>query len=419
MPLPTPNPTQHIGHDHAQLLLGLSQSPDHWSVLRHIRLTSCGAAFTSLEVLATAPALETIEITGANNIRAPWDAKSECRGFDSLQSITLNDIASLCDYKSWISDPNGKRRPILTIGAVYLPNGVDEIELGHHVRFRQTDFAFAKEHWLRLAPAYIDFTNAIERRDKKFRVPAKCSAPLLMAVLGEESSFVEVDCRECEGVCGWLPEAWLPAKLGMASDAPDGGIKIILPNPARLRSKGNDVSGECDKFVSLLRQLSAGRAVQVKIEGAVAGRLQAWKWYLEATSSALRLELSPPESGKSPLGPNGFELDLTQPMHKDLCQLLVTHPEHDLNFTSVCVVGGIASSQIAPLRALLEAWPNLKLHLEVKCHGGAEFALVNFVIDFENRVSISEELTAQFEELDFERQEYERAARWAEDGGAR
>jgi hypothetical protein len=399
------------------MLAAIAGSREHRRRVKSLELRN-DTALTVIDSLRTLEAMESLQIAGANNVVPPWDCNG-FKGFEALREIVLLSIPTLVQYQLWVRQRAWSRQPpTVVIGAVNLPNGVEELNLGSHVRFLPGSFEHARAHWLRLAPVFISFMDACVQRKVVYEVPQGCSAPELMAVLSQQSPITTLDCRACEHLSRWWPSDWLPTEVGLAHESLDE-VRLLLPNLTKLRGKGDDVDRACDDTVQRLKALFSERKGQtrVSIEGEVAARLYAWKWFLDVTDSRVNLDLSPPNFLQPLFAVNSYEIDLGQRAHEDFCRLIMRHSQSGQAIGRMRIVGEISASQVDLLRELLVAAPGLVLDLAAQCQGGAEFALVKFAWSFEQRVTISDELEAQFARLDLEKQDYQVAAEWALGGG--
>lgn len=373
----------------------------------------------SLESLHDFDALESIEISCANNVVPPWDRRG-FSGFDALGKIVLSSAATLVEYRRWIVQRTYARPlPIVFIGAVNLPTPCDDPEIGSHVRFLPDSFEHARAHWLPLVPTFVLFTMAAAGGATEFELNEECSAPELAAVLSLRSSIAELDCRSSRHLSGWWPSDWMPTEIGLGGCS-ETEIKLLLPSLRRLRGAGVEVDSVCDDFVQRLERLFGGRKglTTIEIEGEVAARLHAWQWMLAATNSRVRLALSGTVGVKPSICDGCLEIDLGQRSHTALCRLLAQQGQVKCVSERICVAGEISTAQIDIMRELLTALPRVSLRLAVQCLGGAEFALEAFFADFYPRVELSEALRDMLLQLDSEKEEYRRVADWAFSGGA-
>jgi hypothetical protein len=406
-----------IRGDVATVIRALAASPAHWGALKSLELRACGSSFTSLSSLASAPSLERVEIAGANNVAPPWTEAVWESGFGALNEIVITDTPSLQQYKPWVSatTSTGRVLPVVTIGAVQLPNGADEqLELGQHLRFDMKDLQFAIEHWLKLAPTFISFTAAVAREAREFKLPPRCTAPELAAILLHESTVSHIDCSECTRLVNWKVTEWLPAQFGLDFAAAE--VKLTIPSLLEWGvGDRQEIAQPCERFVDLLERIALKRAgaVRVVIRGRASVALQAWMWLLEASGSQLRLSMPDVELSAPMFADQRFIVDLGEPAHQMLCRLIMKRGVRAQAIDGLIVRGRIAESDIDLMARMLGAVPDLKLSIDGNCDQSAEWAIGGFARRNRERVELSDAIKQMIVKLDPERRKFEEASNWA------
>jgi hypothetical protein len=396
--------------------------------MQAISLLECGAALSGLDVLRDAASLESIEISGANNVRPPW-SKHDFPGFSSLERIRLDEIAALQAYEYWIAPAAAgisRKLPIVEIGDVMLPpvSGDRRIAFGDHVRFT-SNIEVSIKHWIRHAPAYLLFRDACMRGLAEYKVPPRCSPSELMAVLGSSSSVSTLDCRDVDTLSGWDPMQWLPERLGLGAGSPS--VEVVLPE-LLVASESRDprsVEDECDRFVESLeqraRQFGENRRVHVVIDGSVSTRFRAWKWLLDESKgreSEGRLTLGVTDHAETlpPCVGREVSLDLSIPAQQTLCRLLGKRGVGSDLLDRLCIIGSLDPVGHEVIEHVFDALPGLQIHIAAQLTGGVEWLLGSFVcraLAMGRQLTLSAEAQGKLAELDCEKREYEEAARWA------